>query len=181
MIIFINIRKRIAGINKIVLPGQFPRKTRPMNLQKKEDGYWYGDNHADLRQEMLRYSELNGYPIDNYVDVCCACGNDSFYFSTDENEGVALRVCGRCEDEHLMGDSEEYAEEAEIEKHGCLCDAEIFQITAGVHRYRNADETLSPDVKWLYLGCRCVACGLVGNYAGWKNEFNGYEALLKNM
>ncbi|QDU00376.1 hypothetical protein V6x_00490 [Gimesia chilikensis] len=152
-----------------------------MSLQKKQDGYWYGDDHADLRQELQRYSELNGYPIDNFADVRCTCGNDSFYFGTDEDEGVALRICGRCEDEHLMGDSEEYAEEAEIEKHGCVCGAEVFQITAGIYRYRNEDDSLSPDVKWLYLGCRCVACGLVGCYADWKNEFNGYETLLAKM
>lgn len=152
-----------------------------MNLQKKEDGYWYGDNHADLRQEMLRYSELNGYPIDNYVDVRCACENDTFHFGTNEQEGFAIRLCSRCETEHPMGDSDQFSEEPEFGTHVCVCDAELFQITAGVHRYRNEDETLSPDVKWLYLGCRCVACGLVGNYADWKNEFNGYEALLKNM
>ncbi|MEQ8637118.1 hypothetical protein [Gimesia maris] len=152
-----------------------------MTVQQKPDGYWYGENHADLRQEMTRYSELNGYPIDSFVDVVCTCGNDSFLFRTDQNEGVAMRFCPQCETEHLMGDSEDYTDEAEVEKHFCVCDAEVFQITAGIHRYRNEDDSLSADVRWLYLGCRCVDCGLVGSYADWKNEFNGYEELLSRM
>lgn len=54
-----------------------------------------------------------------------------------------------------------------------------WAIPGEIHRYRNEDESLSDDVRWLYLGCR--SCGLVGCYADWKNEFNGYEKLLAMM
>ncbi len=36
----------------------------------------------------------------------------------------------------------------------------------------------SEDVRWLYVGCRCPACGLTAVYGDWKNEFNGYRDLL---
>jgi hypothetical protein len=36
-------------------------------------------------------------------------------------------------------------------------------------------------VRWFYLGCRCVACGVLGCYGDWKNEFNGYQQLLMNV
>jgi hypothetical protein len=81
----------------------------------------------------------------------------------------------------MMGDSADYADDAEVGQHTCVCEGEVFQITAGVHRYRDEDDSLSPDVRWLYLGCRCVECGLVDCFADWKNEYNGYEQLLAMM
>jgi len=36
-------------------------------------------------------------------------------------------------------------------------------------------------VKWLYLGCRCVACGLVACYGDWKNEFEDFREFLKRV
>lgn len=148
---------------------------------KKRGKHWYGDDHADIRMELSRYSDLNGYPIDDFADVRCKCGNDEFYFRSDEDEGVAIRHCTKCGLEHLMGHSADFAKKAETWQHECHCGGNVFQITAGIHRYRNQDDSLSNDVRWLYLGCRCSKCGLVGCYADWKNEYNGYETLLAMM
>lgn len=143
--------------------------------------YSYGENHADIRSELGRYSDRNAYPVDDFTDVKCECGNDRFHFLTDENAGVAIRRCSKCGVEHLMGDSAHFVDEAEPSQHECICEADVFRITAGVHRYRNQDDSLSNDVRWLYLGCRCPSCGLVGCYADWKNEYNGYAELLAMM
>lgn len=143
--------------------------------------YWYGEDHSDIRAELKRYSERNGYPIDDFVDIQCQCGHQTFRFLSDDTEGVAIRRCEACLAEHLMGDSEDFVAEAEISLHKCLCNQELFQITAGVHRYRNDGGALSNDVRWLYLGCRCPSCGLVGCYADWKNEYSGYRELLAKM
>lgn len=151
-----------------------------MTLEKRGK-YWFGDNHEDIRTELFRYSHLNGYPIDDFADVRCQCGHDEFYFFTDDDEGVAFRQCAKCNQEHFMGDSAEFAEDAETGQHDCLCEGNIFQITAGVHRYRNQDDSRPNDVRWLYLGCRCIQCGIVGCFADWKNQFNSYEALLAMM
>ncbi len=151
-----------------------------MTLEKR-GAYWHGDSHEDLRSELTRYSERSVYSIDNFVDVRCECGNDSFHLLTDEDAGVAIRQCTECGYQHMMGDSGDFADEAEVEQHVCVCEADIFQITAGVHRYRNQDATPSTDVRWLYIGCRCIQCGLVGCYADWKNEFNGYDKLMAMM
>ena len=75
-----------------------------------------------------------------------------------------------------MGDSEDYGEDTELEKCHCPCGAEQFEISAGVVLYAGSD-----DVKWFYLGCRCVACSLVACYGDWKNEFEDYRALLKRV
>ena len=49
-----------------------------------------------------------------------------------------------------------------------------FEISAGVALYQD-----SQDVRWLYVGCRCVCCGLTACYGDWKNEYPGYETLLR--
>ena len=41
--------------------------------------YWYGDDHADLRAELVRYSAANGYPASDFVDLKCACGGEFFH------------------------------------------------------------------------------------------------------
>ena len=148
---------------------------------KKRGEYWYGEGHADIRAELAQYSEQNGYPIDDFADLRCRCGSDEFYLLTDEMQGVAIRRCDKCSDEHFIGDSADFAEEAEVAQRECVCAEGVFQITAGLHRYRNEDDSLSNDVRWLYLGCRCPSCGVVGCYADWKNEYNGYQELLARM
>jgi len=151
-----------------------------MALTKRRSN-WYGDDHADLREELARYSAENEYPIDNFTNVKCKCGSDLFELYTDEDQGVAVRICTQCKNEHLMGDSADYVAEAEPEQHECKCRKDKFQLVVGVHRYRNSDDSLSDDVRWLYIGCRCPKCNLLGCYADWKNEFEGYRKLLRRM
>ncbi|MCE3018926.1 MAG: hypothetical protein ACK56W_20040 [Pirellula sp.] len=151
-----------------------------MTLRKKGK-QWYGDDHADLRQELVRYSQCGEYSIDNLIDVKCRCGHQQFKLRTDETEGVAIRECVECKTERFMGDSAEFAEDAEVQLHECMCRKRIFELSVGVHRYRDVDDSISDDVRWIYIGCRCVSCGLVGCYADWKNEFQGYRKLLRKM
>jgi hypothetical protein len=63
-----------------------------------------------------------------------------------------------------------------LEECACPCGEEEFEITVGVHLYYGSE-----DVKWVYIGCRCVACGLTANYGDWKNEFNGYRDFLARV
>ncbi|MCC9600555.1 hypothetical protein LOC67_08280 [Stieleria sp. JC731] len=151
-----------------------------MALTKRRNN-WYGEDHADLRKELARYSTVNGYPIDNFTNVKCKCGCQLFELYTDEEQGAAMRTCTQCHNEHLMGDSADYVSEAELVPHECNCRKDQFQIVVGVHRYRNADDSVSDDVRWLYIGCRCPKCNLLGCYADWKNEFEEYRKLLRRM
>ncbi len=144
-----------------------------MTLTRRRNN-WYGDDHADLREELARYSAENEYPIDNFTNLKCRCGHDLFELHTDEEEGVAIRTCAQCHSEHLMGDSADYMDDAEPSQHECCCRQNKFQIVVGVHRYRNEDDSLADDVRWLYIGCRCPACNLLGCYADWKCEFEGF-------
>jgi hypothetical protein len=75
-----------------------------------------------------------------------------------------------------MGDSDEYLADAEPGECVCPCGQAVFEIAVGVSLYPR-----SQDVRWLYVGCRCVACKLTAVYGDWKNEFEGYKALLAEV
>jgi len=143
---------------------------------RKRGKYWYGDSQADIRDELTRYGKLNEYVPTQFADARCQCGGTQFRLRMDENEGAAVRICTACGGEHPIGDSGEYLDDAELEEHGCVCSEDAFEITVGVSLYDGSD-----DVRWLYVGCRCSACGLTGCYGDWKNEFIGYRKLLARV
>lgn len=147
-----------------------------MALEKR--GKWrYGDGQADIRAEVRRYSEAAGYPAEHYADAVCVCGGRVFGLLLDDAAGVASRVCVACDAEaHPIGDSAEYADGAGEEECACPCGREAFEITVGVALYADSE-----DVRWLYLGCRCPACGLTAVYGDWKNEFHGFRELLARV
>ena len=137
---------------------------------------WYGDNQADIPAELLRYSRLNGYTAEHFSDALCVCDGRTFRLRLDDAEGVAIRVCVVCGNEHPIGDSARYLAEAEPEECECPCGGDSFEIIAGVALHEN-----SGDVRWFYLGCRCPSCGLVACYGDWKNEYEDYRVLLRQV
>ena len=143
---------------------------------KKRGKYSYGDSQADIRAEVLRYGKKNAYHAHHFADCLCACGGKRFRLSLDDTEGAAVRTCVGCNSEHPIGDSDEYLEDADLEECACPCGGEEFEITVGVSLYESSE-----DVRWLYVGCRCPACGLTAVYGDWKNEFNGYRDLLARV
>ena len=149
---------------------------KDMALRKKGK-FRYGDTQRDLHDELRSYSKANGYPLEHFTDaVCVFCSGKTFALLLDDEEGVAQRVCANCKNEHFIGDSADYLEEAELEQCGCPCGADEFEVTVGVALYKGSD-----DVKWLYLGCRCVACELVACYGDWKQEYEDYRELLQRV
>jgi len=142
----------------------------------KRGQYWYGDSQADIHSEIERFSKLNGYFAHHFADAMCDCGCRTFHISIDENAGAAVRQCVECSAQHPIGDSNDYLDDAVLEECGCPCGNDDLEISVGVSLYEN-----SQDVRWLYLGCRCPACGLTAVYGDWKNEFAGYTALLHKV
>ncbi len=139
----------------------------------KRDGYWYGTTAADAQAELARYARANGYPATRSRSCACVCGHDTFRLESDEDAGVAKRTCAACGVAAWMGDSAAYAAEAHVEAHECVCDADVFELTCGVSLYAGSN-----DVRWFYIGCRCVRCQLVGVFADWKCEAGDADAFL---
>jgi hypothetical protein len=142
---------------------------------RKQGEYWYGDCQADIRKELLRYSEGVTYLAQHFADAVCVCGRKEFKLLLDDGT-AAVRICSSCHREHPIGDSDEYLDDADFEECECICGKGIFEITVAVSLYEG-----SKDVKWIYIGCRCTNCGVTGCYGDWKNEFIGYQDLLARV
>lgn len=142
---------------------------------EKRGKYWYGDTQADIPAEIARYSG-NNYPAEHFAGCVCRCGSRTFRLALDDTEGAAVHRCASCEFEHPIGDSEEYLPGANLGECECPCGSGLFEIAAGVALYEGSE-----DVRWLYVGCRCVACGLVACYGDWKNEHEDYRAFLAGV
>lgn len=143
---------------------------------RKKGKWWYGDSQADIRGELARYGKENEYIPTQFADAKCPCGGNTFRLALDDEQGVAVRTCTACGKEHPIGDSDEFMEDAELQKCDCICEKDAFEITVGVSLYDDSE-----DIRWLYVGCRCPACGLTGCYCDWKNEFNDYRKLLERV
>lgn len=75
-----------------------------------------------------------------------------------------------------MADGEEYPPPPDLDGCECPCGADMFEITAGVALYHRSN-----DVRWLYLGLRCVRCGLVACFGDWSCEYPDYQKLLMRI
>src|SRR4051794_23721003 len=111
----------------------------------KRGKHWYGDDQADIRAELVRYSERIGYPAQHFADAVCRCGSRRFHLRLDDAQGVAVRACTSCGGEHPIGDSAEFLADAELEECECPCGGSSFEITAGVSLYDDSE-----DVRWFY-------------------------------
>ncbi|UQA60518.1 hypothetical protein [Polyangium aurulentum] len=143
---------------------------------KRRGKHAYGDTQADIRAEVRRYSKRNGYEATHFADAVCVCGAKVFALKLDDDEGAAVRTCASCRHEVPIGDSADYLADAELGECACPCGAETFEITVGVSLYDGTEA-----VRWLYLGCRCPACGLTAVYGDWKNEYESYAELLAQV
>src|SRR5262249_50125058 len=128
----------------------------------KTGEWWHGSSPQDI-EEYLREFTAQAYPIHEFRLARCTCGSEVFRLEADDGEGVARRTCVRCANSHFMCDSEEYSEDAELEQCVCPCEGDEMNVGVGFALYPDDKE-----VKWLYVGCRCARCGVLGCYADWK-------------
>jgi hypothetical protein len=131
-----------------------------------------------LERLIKEYSERNGYPAEHFASSKCGnCNGSEFEILVNTTEGVAARICTKCNSEHGIGDSDDFIDEVdEVFPVECGCGSRAFNIVCGVSLYSDSE-----DVRWFYLACRCTSCDDAGVYADWKNEFIGYRGLLDNV
>lgn len=129
-----------------------------------------------LRAELTRYAKANGYAAHHVADAKCTCGSITFRLLLDDTAGAAVRVCESCKTKHPMGDSADFLDDADLDECQCPCGKEVFAISVAVSLYRGSDA-----VRWIYVGCRCAACGQEAVYGDWKNEHDDWRVLLANV
>ena len=137
-----------------------------------DSGEWsVGSLPEDIRDYLDSYTE-DSYKVHEYRQCKCICGSLRFALWIDEEECSAKRICADCGEEGFIFDGEEYWTGENAELCGCpRCesDDEVLNVGIGYALYKepNPDDALV-GVRWIYVGARCAACGLLGCFGDWK-------------
>lgn len=138
----------------------------------KDAGEWLvGSEPEDIRSFLDSYTE-DTYRVHEYRQSRCGCGSLRFSLWVDEEECSAKRRCADCGKEEFIFDGEEYwsGEHAEL----CACGAcddpkDLCNVGVGYSLYEEPSNDGSlVAVKWIFIGFRCVACGVLGCVGDWK-------------
>ncbi len=124
--------------------------------------WWKGSSSQDI-ETYLKELYAESYPIHEHRLAVCECGSDVFSLQWIEDEGAVKRTCIKCSADHFVCDSEE-AWEGRPRKFkcvGCKSNAANLGVSFSLYEDRSA-------IRWVYVGHRCAACGVLGSFAEWK-------------
>ena len=138
--------------------------------------WWVGTSPEDIKGFVEAYGTQCSYAVHEFRLAKCASGSVDFRLDADDTEGVAKRTCAKCSRKHFLCDSEEFAEEAEFEHWSCECGSEVTNIGVGFSLRKKGGE-----IRWLYVGCRCAKCGILGCFAGWKIDYSPSRQLFDRV
>lgn len=142
----------------------------------KSGKWWVGAEAEDIREFLEAYAS-EGYEVDEFRLAVCVCGSREFVLKADDDEGVARRTCVECDRHHFLCDSEEYWEDAEPKTLECVeCKSVSANVGVGFSLYEDDHE-----IRWLYVGCRCAQCGVLGCFAGWKIAYAPSRHLMDQV
>jgi hypothetical protein len=134
---------------------------------------------TSIRELLARRFMDAGYAT-QFADALCQCGQRVFTLEVDEVVGEACWFCQACEAVYLLHDAadESYAGSPNSDPVDCVCRCEQsrFEIVVGVTLYGQTD-----TARTAYIGCRCVACGLMGCYASWPRVDMPYSRFFSSM
>jgi hypothetical protein len=141
----------------------------------KSGKWWRGTTAEDLDAFLSDYTTSASYAANRFEHPRCTCGEDRFALEVDDEQGCARRTCAACGEQHFMLDSDEYSSDASLEECACPCGGETFQLAVAFsHRAEGS-------IKWVTIGARCTACGVLGAYTDWKIDYEPaghlYDAL----
>jgi hypothetical protein len=132
--------------------------------------WWKGSTPEDIA-EYLQALSSSSYPTTEFRLSRCQCGGVVFRLEVERDEGVAKRTCADCGTEHLVCDSgENYDVDAKLKKFKCVCKATFANVGVGFSLFDKGEA-----VRRLWVGQRCVECGVLGSMVDWKV---GYEPSL---
>ena len=141
-----------------------PDLPRSCRVIDRRGTWWTGSEASDVEEYLLGYTQ-DGYPADRYEQPRCTCSNAVFHLEADRDEGCARRTCVECGLDHFICDSGEFAEDAALQEMTCVCGQRAFDL--GVAFSPRADG----NVRWISVGVRCVACGVLGCPVEWEVDY----------
>lgn len=139
----------------------------------KRGKWWKGENVDDLREFLVDFSTGNYRADDIRQSTCGNCGGTVFGLEAHGDEGCARRTCRVCGATAFICDSEEFWDDADTGECACPCGAEDFEVAVG---FALID---SGEIRWIYVSCRCMACGVLGVYTDWKIDYEPSRQLLE--
>ena len=123
----------------------------------------------------LRAPEPGGYPVHEVREcVCRSCGGRAFEVAVLEEEQAARRTCLGCGEREFIADSAEYWDDDAEADHLCACPCGEEEF-AGAVAFSVRE---GGDIRWLWVGLRCLACGTMGVYEDWKIDYGPSNFLL---
>lgn len=145
--------------------------------------FWYGDAAADIREVLARTCG-GGDTLTVFEEAVCDCGGRVFSLTVDEDYAEVTWACRACDALYLFHTSgtDGYFEgdpAAEHEDCGCPCnerETASFEIAVGAVLYDDGQ-----DVRWVYIGCRCISCGLTALYADWNRVDLSWPDVVARM
>lgn len=136
--------------------------------------WWRGTEARDIRAYLEAFtSSRRNVRVTDYRTAICPCGSKAFLVEGDPKEGAVRRTCLNCGTEHLILDSDERWEDAAPVRCRCVdCACEVHELGAGF--------ALRPDkeIAWVFVGVRCVNCGVLGSFADWEIGYAPSRHLL---
>jgi|GEM_PF-536404 len=148
-------------------------------MRQTSDQWWTGTEAADIEKFLIDLAADEGtMPIRKFKLAKCGCGSLEFTLLGDADEGCAKRTCTRCKTSRFICDGAEYWDEAEPEALVCFkCDSTKFNV--GVGFSLRAKPT--SEVRWITVGQRCTACGLLGSFIDWKIDYSPSMQLIDEV
>lgn len=138
----------------------------------------HGASFEDLAA-FLQRPGTGGHPVDVVREsVCRSCDGRRFEVQVAAITSAVRRTCLDCGQPAFIADSVEWWDDAEVEGCACLCGQEQFAAAAGFSLREPDGEDGARDVQWVFVGLRCLACGLLGVYEDWKVSWGPSGYLL---
>ena len=151
----------------------------------KAGEWWKSEVAADIRPYLSALTNT-GYPATEYRQCACRCGSTEFHAEYDSDEGLCRRICSECKFVHYICDSDEFWEEGNPEALVCaVCQEMQFNLMVGFAFYEVELKRKwfflkqrPKFIRWIYVGCRCTNCKVLGCYAEWKSGSENTRKLM---
>jgi len=146
-----------------------------MTIDKSRE-YWYGDCAEDIDEYLIGF--VNEDPDNDDmiaktgIATCDNCGSDSFNIEIDIDEGAIEVECVDCGEKRLLLDSNENWEDCDPAGLECpLCECKAHNVAGGFVFRDNG------DVKWIYIGTRCIECGVLSSPVDWEINYSPADGM----
>lgn len=141
------------------------------------DGMLVGDYPEDIA-EYLKAHLIDAYDVHEVRLAKCKCGSMEFELEVDDEEGAVRRTCVGCRKAQGICDSGEYWDESNPPPWKCVkCGSNRANVGVGFSLYDD-DPT---GIRWLYVGARCLHCGILGCVTEWKVALSDARYLIEEV